>query len=75
MTMQRQPFKERILSRLHEGPATMRELHAATGRNYSSERIQDIMAEMCRAGRAFEEYVENGRGRPSVRFTLIEGSR
>lgn len=50
----------------------MRDLHAATGRNYSSARIQELMAEMCAKGEATEEYVENGRGRPSIRYTLVK---
>lgn len=75
MTVPSLPLERRIVDRLRLGPATMRELHAATGRNYSSERIQGFMAEMCREGEVYEEYVENGRGRPSVRFTMIEGSR
>lgn len=66
-------LESRLIGRLRMGSSTMRDLHAATGRNYSSERIQGLMAEMCRRGEAFEEYVENGRGRPSIRYTLVAG--
>ena len=69
--MPRKSIELRILDRLKEGPANMRDMHRATGNNYPTALIQGCLADLCERGIAQEEYIENGRGRPSITHSLV----